>query len=523
MIVITGIILFNSIILAAGACFAKETKQVAILPFVMNSAQDLSFLQNGIFDMFSSRLTHGDEVTVMTKEERDKRLSESGMDLAGDITDNRAKKIGQALGVDYVVYGSLTLFGQSMSLDVKMADMTSQTPGLDFFRQSDNLGAVIPELNAITTEINYKVFGRRPETFMAEQQTPAPGMHGGYDGTGNPLVNSRHIFTSSDRINGIASADVNGNGKNEIIVIYDHAMEIFTYAMNGQLTSVKKIDDSHTFLYIGVDAIDLNDNGYAEIFLTRLRPEIRQVSSYVVEFDGSDYQKGAREFPFYFRAVSDDKGKPEKLFAQAHGKKGPYVPLRVFEVEPSGGTYVQGNSLRVPDGFNVLSLTSGNLQSTEQEQFIFTDEKGRLKSFNDSGRVNWTSDDGYGGSELSYKFKHRPNLDDLHVAYFQPRSLLYDIGQDGNPNLLVIKNNEASDYLFKGFRQFKNGVIEILDWSELGLSMEKAPRKLPGMITDIQIADIDNNSNPELIISFVESNSGLLKKKTRSVIVAYDL
>ena len=45
---------------------AAEPKRIALLPFKINAEKDMSYLQNGIFDMFTSRLTKEGEVEVIT-------------------------------------------------------------------------------------------------------------------------------------------------------------------------------------------------------------------------------------------------------------------------------------------------------------------------------------------------------------------------------------------------------------------------------------------------------------------------
>jgi hypothetical protein len=41
------------------ASTAQEPKRIALLPFKVNAEKDMSFLQNGIFDMLTSRLPQG--------------------------------------------------------------------------------------------------------------------------------------------------------------------------------------------------------------------------------------------------------------------------------------------------------------------------------------------------------------------------------------------------------------------------------------------------------------------------------
>ena len=68
--------------------------------------------------------------------------------------ENRALLVGEKLQADYVLFGSLTVFGDSVSIDAKMADVSGQQPPLPFYAQTQGMGAVIPQINQFAANIN---------------------------------------------------------------------------------------------------------------------------------------------------------------------------------------------------------------------------------------------------------------------------------------------------------------------------------------------------------------------------------
>ncbi len=113
-------------------------------------------MQNGLFSMLSSRLSDSGKVEILDRAAVDAALSGSSADLTQDL----AKDIGHLLGADYVLFGSLTHFGESVSLDAAMVDVAGEKPALTFFEQSNNMGDVIPLVNTFAGDINRKVFNR---------------------------------------------------------------------------------------------------------------------------------------------------------------------------------------------------------------------------------------------------------------------------------------------------------------------------------------------------------------------------
>jgi len=128
-----AIIILVSLVLVCFPAFCEENvKKVAVLPFTMNSDRDLTFLQKGIMDMLNSRLAWKDKVKAMEYQTVKKKAAKFG----GPIDKETALKIGRELKADYVVMGSLTVFGQSVSIDAKILEVSKGEELVTAFNQS---------------------------------------------------------------------------------------------------------------------------------------------------------------------------------------------------------------------------------------------------------------------------------------------------------------------------------------------------------------------------------------------------
>ena len=76
---------------------AADPKRIALLPFKINSAQDLSFLKDGIFDMLTSRLTQEGRVEVLSREQVEGALQTEA--ASGKINEATARRIGSGRAV----------------------------------------------------------------------------------------------------------------------------------------------------------------------------------------------------------------------------------------------------------------------------------------------------------------------------------------------------------------------------------------------------------------------------------------
>ena len=133
-----------------------------MLPFKINAAEDLSFLKDGIYDMFMTRLAKEGQVEVLSRGEVDAAMQSAA--ASGTVNEAAARSIGTRLNADFVLFGSLTVLGENVSIDAKMVDISGSQPTMTFFDQSNDLGAVITKINLMAVDINDKMFGRRTQT-----------------------------------------------------------------------------------------------------------------------------------------------------------------------------------------------------------------------------------------------------------------------------------------------------------------------------------------------------------------------
>ncbi len=170
---IISLVLSGIMISALGgvhSALAADVKRIALLPFKINAEKDLSFLQDGIFDMLSTRLAKEGQVEVISRAQVDAAMQSAA--ASGTVNEAAARSIGSRLNADFVLFGSLTVLGENVSIDAKMVDISGGQPTLTFFDQSRDLGAVITKINLMAADINAKMFGRTQRTQTAAK-TPA--------------------------------------------------------------------------------------------------------------------------------------------------------------------------------------------------------------------------------------------------------------------------------------------------------------------------------------------------------------
>jgi outer membrane protein insertion porin family len=113
---------------------AQEQTTVAVLPFSINAPVSLAHLELGLQEMFTTRLMDLGIATTPPSIVNSHPLSSApSLDAA------EAATLGQALNVDFLVVGSLTQIGRTISLDVKAVDATEGKPPFSVFMVEEDV------------------------------------------------------------------------------------------------------------------------------------------------------------------------------------------------------------------------------------------------------------------------------------------------------------------------------------------------------------------------------------------------
>ena len=117
--------------------------RVAVLPIVVHSVENHDYLRAGLADMLASRLAQQPGLEVVRVE-----------DPKAATTDlQAARAAGQAVGADYVLFGSFTRFGDGASVDLSCAKTREGDAARRIFVQSGTLGEIIPRLDDLARKV----------------------------------------------------------------------------------------------------------------------------------------------------------------------------------------------------------------------------------------------------------------------------------------------------------------------------------------------------------------------------------
>jgi TolB-like protein len=536
-------------VLSFNFSYAQAPKRIALLPFKINAAEDLSFLRDGIFDMLSTRLAKEGQVEVIARGKVDAAMQ--AVAASGKVNEAAARSIGSRLNADFTLFGSLTVLGNNVSIDAKMVDISGNKPTMTFFDQSQDLGAVITKINLIAADINDKIFGRTPvatQASAAVAAAPQPAqkkaiyahpesvlkgdgfINQGKDAEDSAIMMSRESRQSSQKfwksanfkhvINGVSLGDVDGDGKIETVTVTPDTVIIYR-SKAGRFHKVAEISAGGSLNLTGVDVADINENGTAEIFVTTLNAKKNVLASFVLEFDGQNFVRLVDGSPWFFR-VTDTPARGKILLGQRPRVSKPYSG-KIYEMRWQNSGYVPTDEIKTPRQTNLLGFTIGDVLNDGQETAVAYKPDDRLRIIDAAGKVTWEGSNRWGGSMLHFSAPPEDRGDADIRIYLPLRLLIRQSAGSLGSAVITAKNYELSGHKL-GFRKYTKSEIVALTWDGIGLVPGWKTRQISGFIQDLAVGDFDNDGQTELVAAVVlKEGKVMLSGGSKSTIIAYEL
>lgn len=531
-------------ILVHSPALAEETaKRVLILPLTIHSEKDLTFLNKGIMDMMASRI--GAAATVIRKD-----ALAPGKDPI---------RMGRDLDADYVVTGSLTIFGNSASTDAALTDVKTGDAALQFNQFGQSSGDVLMHINQFATRAGQYLASQsaKPQVAAPTAAAPAvmvpqveppvqaipqpvpqpvvvpvptPAASAAPTAAQAPAVEKEiEPLWISNPFKGIVSAlateDVDGNGRPDIAFVHESRVVVET--KNGdRLDRLAGYDAGKRHTVIALDAGDINGNGKAEIFVTRL-DAYNKLDSLVLEYNGSSLQPIAGGQPWYFR-VGDDPEKGPILMGQRRGTPsamdtgGLYESTDflsgVFELTWTGREYRAGRRLPLPREMTIYRFARGNIFNDGKTRAIAYSTGDELRIYDPAGSPQWAGNETLGGNPMYLKDQSSTDSRTTDYTYLTQRLIPADLDGDGALEVVTVHNRDATKGFVERFRKYTRGRVVALRWNKVNMKEVWSGEEISGYISDFSLADLNGDGRLEAVYTMVTS-TGIMQTKSSNIVV----
>ena len=520
---------------AAGAASAAA-KSAVVLPFVVNAPQSYAYLSKAVQATIQGRL---DRPGVLE--------ARAGQNKAASQAE--AQQALRSSGADNAIWGSVSVMGNDCTVVMNSVDKAGKT-------WSKTAQAPVSELTTsvqnLTSAMSQEVFGissamRSPGSTAAgsprgatangdivtnetgQQQVylnPQFRYQGAGAEDGSRLRTQRLAYNMVD----MAVGDFNGDGKNEIAILSDHDLRIYSWPANGQLKLIGETVVSRSNNNFSMRAIDLNRDRSMALVVTTTEESSNRPYSFIYSFKGNKFTTIADRIPYYVSVMRVPPTYSPTLVGQAWDSLKLFAPgVRIMTKQD--GKFTLGTRLDLPTGatvFNCVWLPAG--KSGKGEQLVMLTDDERIKLFQGHGNsLIHTTMERYSGSATGMDhYKGMPGLGvdkayQLPSKYYAPMRLIAaDIGNTGDYTLLVNKPISTAAQFFDRYRFFPQGEVHALYWDGVGLGLKWKTRRIRGSVAEIDLADVNNDGILDLVVG-LNTSPDLGIGSRQCMITAYPL
>ncbi|MBI5250868.1 MAG: VCBS repeat-containing protein [Desulfomonile tiedjei] len=324
---------------------------------------------------------------------------------------------------------------------------------------------------------------------------------------------------------GMGIGDVDGDGKNEIVVIDPTTVYVYRITPEHKLALV--CDYSPDGLELkSVDVAQVRKQGNCRIYVSAQNRG--SVTSLVLEYRAGALVPVATSVPYFLRILDYPTHGPF-LLGQRKGLvkmyDGPILKMvdKGDDVEPQGRF---GVPLKIP----IFGFAIGDLEGKQKPLIAVYDREDHLRVYEPSGKRLFVSQDYYGGSDVLLK-TGGPEVrkDAMRSAiepdkeFFRPRILAKDLRKNSVYEILAISHASKTKRMLSHTKMLEEGRVVGLTWNGDALVESWATPKIQGMIADFAIESIPGFTGERLITLERKKTDWLAFLRSKSQIRVYDL
>ncbi len=529
------VLLVAAVLCLSSTALAADVKSYAVAPFAIHGPEKYQYLSQGAQSMLESRMNWPGHLAPVDKGKVTARLAKA------PASEAEARKALADIGADFLAYGSLTVSGEQASVDITVLGRDGKKWPKNF---TAKLADLIPAMERAAQSLNNEIF----------QRPAAPGAAQGAGGQSINQMNPDFVVNQTSEnqkvylnpsfryagpsdtpgvwrsqsmpivSGGIAIDDLNGDGKNEVVIMTKDSIETYVYK-DRQLLPIARYQVSPNLKLLKVSTLDINGDGKAEIIVSA--SYFKEPRSFILSLEGNQikelykdiklYMNVAAVPPDFTRQLVGSKGEPKELFVQG-----------VHNVIFSGGQPALSTRLNLPSKANPFNFVY--LPEKSGYKVVLNDDRDHLVVYTAKGERVAATEEEYCGSAIGLEFDplmapmEKPKTDHLWTYYYIPLPMIVaNLDKDDRSELLVSKNISLAAQFFETFRTFSQGEIHSLYWDGVGMNLLWKTRRIKGTITGYALSDIDNDGQKELVVCLNTWPGAVGVYARRTIVLAYKL
>lgn len=515
---------------------SASPKTYAVMPFKIDSFEQYKYMGMSVPQMISSRLYSKNNFQPIAK------TTLAGQPAADSETE--ANQAQSSMNADFIIWGDILITNQDVTMNVYAKEKNGKLWSRNVRTKVQSLQPSVQEICASITREVFGVQSSSGVTVIPAQEKPRqinpqlnPDLVMTDDGVRDVYLNPNIRYAGNTDDSGTMRSptlnfpsvdfdifDLDGDGRNEIVIIEQHAIHVYRFEDN----QLKELATEKIRLMDSLLSVRIYDDGtpYPKIIINA-QDERAASNSYVYTFDGKKLKQIAKNLRYYMNVVKIPYEKRSMLVGQS-GDVQRVFKGGVYEMVSTGNSYIEGTRIDLPEKVNALNFVW--LPNKEMVELLITlTPEERLRVFGKGGNRIFETEEIYSGSYVGIEQTSQikgmgTDRDYMPDKYYIPqRMLVADLEGRGEYTLLINKPISTAAQIFERYRFFPQGEIHALYWDGIGLNLKWKTRRIRGSVTDISLADLNNDGILDLVVGLNTHPGSVGISKRKTLLMAYPL
>ena len=531
----TSLHLLLTMVLLAGLISTAQAEEarIAVSVFQINSKEDLGYLQSGLSSLLPPRISVPGKIVVVDNNAVHRALSPPQADYSLE----KKTQLTRTLEVDYLLTGSLTKFGDAISIDAFLYDAAKPENSTPLSVNCKGLDDLIAQVQVLAGNVQRRIlYGTGPEPVMpsAPSIDHSPPVSGTFEAPRTeaprsnpkpaavlapapPVFNPepyREYVIMGNPVRAMAMGDLTGKGHNSLLLADEFDVRVYDPTPE-ELILTATVPTKSAETIIQIDTFDLNNNGRNEIYVNSHTTEM--ANSFIAEYTDGAYVRIAENLQWLFHTYPDDNGSM-MMVGMKPGTFNPFYGTS-FKFIWKDGKPIAAGECSLPGGVSPFGSSRFDIDGEQPDEFIAFSRgifgfEFQLIVLTSTGRILWKDPEGLGGEPNSFD---RTLVGDNTVTAEPIPMRVYSghINNDRRTDILVPRNTKKPG-LLSALTTYSQGEMLCLSWDGVSLAHNWSSQILEGYIPDFLVTDIDGDGKLELLVVTV-SFPGLSGKARNSI------